>query len=109
MQQQNKLKRSIINAQLIDSTLPITLALAKAPFTKGIKGMDFFSTKTLYEFTLRINRITSNSEKQWGTMTPDQMLHHLNLATGSALGYYDLPDKSYLLSRTVFKWILVDE
>ena len=41
-------------------------------------------------------------------MKPDQMLHHLNLATGSALGYFDLPDESYLLSRTLFKWLLVD-
>jgi hypothetical protein len=37
----------------------------------------------------------------------NRMLHHLNLATGTAVGYCDLPDESYLLSRTLFKWLLV--
>jgi Protein of unknown function (DUF1569) len=41
-------------------------------------------------------------------MAVDQMLHHLNLACGGSLGFYDLPDESYLTSRTLFKWILVD-
>jgi hypothetical protein len=41
-------------------------------------------------------------------MEVDQMLHHLNLACGGSVGFYDLPDESYLTSRTVFKWILVD-
>jgi hypothetical protein len=41
-------------------------------------------------------------------MEVDQMLHHLNLACGGSLGFYNLPDESYLISRTVFKWILVD-
>jgi len=41
-------------------------------------------------------------------MEIDQMLHHLNLACGGSQGFYDLPDESYLISRTLFKWILVD-
>jgi hypothetical protein len=41
-------------------------------------------------------------------MEVDQMLHHLNLACGGSLGFYNLPDESYLTSRTFFKWILVD-
>ncbi|MBB5317956.1 hypothetical protein [Tunturibacter empetritectus] len=41
-------------------------------------------------------------------MTVAQMLHHLNLSCGGSLGFYDLPDESYLVSRTVFRWILVD-
>ena len=41
-------------------------------------------------------------------MEVDQMLHHLNLACGGSQGFYDLPDESYLISRTLFKWILVD-
>ena len=36
------------------------------------------------------------------------MLHHLNLACGGSLGFYNLPDESHLTSRTAFKWILVD-
>jgi uncharacterized protein YbjT (DUF2867 family) len=41
-------------------------------------------------------------------MEVDQMLHHLNLACGGSLGFYNLPDEGYLTSRTFFKWILVD-
>ncbi|MEP6676196.1 MAG: DUF1569 domain-containing protein [Ferruginibacter sp.] len=75
---------------------------------KRLKGKDFFSQKMLEALINRVNNVTPQSVRQWGTMTADQMLHHLNLATGSALGYFDLPDESYLLSRTVSKWILVD-
>ncbi len=108
MSSKAKLKRSIINKYLLGSTLPILFAILKEPFLKRIKGKDFFSDKMLQALTSRVNRITPQSERQWGTMTPDQMLHHLNLATGSALGYFDLPDESYLMSRTVSKWLLID-
>ena len=103
-----KLKRSIINKYLLGSTWPIIKAILKEPFLKRIKGKDFFSDKMLQALTSRVNRITPQSVRQWGTMSPDQMLHHLNLATGSALGYFDLPDESYLMSRTVSKWLLID-
>jgi hypothetical protein len=43
-----------------------------------------------------------------GSMSVAQMLHHLNLACGGALGFYELPDESYFTSRTLFRWILVD-
>ena len=90
------------------SVWPIIKATLKEPVVKRIKGKDFFSPKMLQALNNRVNSVTPQSQKQWGTMTPDQMLHHLNLATGSALGYFDLPDESYFLSRTLFKWILVD-
>lgn len=108
MTQKVKLRRTIINKYLIESVWPIMTALLKEPFMKSIKGKDFFSQKMLFTLTGRVNSITPQSQKLWGSMKPDQMLHHLNLATGSALGYFDLPDESYLLSRTVFKWLLVD-
>ena len=108
MSKKAKLKRSIINTYLLKSTLQIVLAILKEPFVKGIKGMDFFSEKMLRALTKRVKSITPQSVRQWGTMSPDQMLHHLTLATGCALGYFDLPDESYLLSRTVSKWLLVD-
>jgi hypothetical protein len=41
-------------------------------------------------------------------MEIDQMLHHLNLACGGSPGFYNLPDESYLTSRALFNWILVD-
>ena len=108
MSQKVKLKRSIINRYLLGSALPILIATLKEPFKKGIKGKDFFTEKMLLALTNRVNSITPQSVRQWGTMSPDQMLHHLNLATGSALGYFDLPDESYLMSRTISKWLLID-
>ncbi|MEO6611680.1 MAG: DUF1569 domain-containing protein [Chitinophagaceae bacterium] len=108
MSRKAKLKRSIINKYLLKSTLPILIATLKEPFKKRIQGKDFFTEKMLQALTNRVNSITPQSQRQWGTMSPEQMLHHLNLATGSALGYFDLTDESYLLSRTLFKWILVD-
>ena len=41
-------------------------------------------------------------------MNVSQMLHRLNLACGASLGFYTLLDESYLVSRTVFRWILID-
>ena len=108
MLQKAKLKRNIVNRYLLGSVWPIIKATLKEPFVKRIKGKDFFSQTMLDALTNRVNNITPQSVRQWGTMTPDQMLHHLNLATGSALGYFDLPDESYLLSRTVSKWLLID-
>ena len=102
------LNRSILNKFLFGSLWPITKAMFKEPFVKGIRGRDFFTPETLSLLTTRINTVSTRSQRQWGTMTPDQMVHHLNLATGSALGYFDLPDESYFLSRTISKWILVD-
>ncbi len=108
MPNKTKLKRSIINRYLMGSVWPIIKATLKEPFMKRIKGKDFFSEKMLNALANRVNSITPQSQRQWGTMTPDQMLHHLNLATGSALGYFDLPDESFFLSRTAFKWLLID-
>jgi hypothetical protein len=75
---------------------------------KQVDGNAFFTKVKLHEFRDRILRITPANPRQWGTMTVAQMLHHLNLACGGSLGFYELPDESYLVSRTVFRWILVD-
>jgi len=75
---------------------------------KQVDGMSFFTEAKHDEFRNRVLRITPANPRQWGTMNVSQMLHHLNLACGSALGFYKLPDESYLVSRTLFRWILVD-
>jgi hypothetical protein len=75
---------------------------------KQVDGNTFFVEEKRDEFRDRILRITPANPRQWGTMTVAQMLHHLNLACGGSLGFYDLPDESYLVSRTLFRWILVD-
>jgi len=75
---------------------------------KQVDGNALFTEETLHEFRGGVLRITPANPRQWGTMTVAQMLHHLNLACGGSLGFYELPDESYLVSRTVFRWILVD-
>jgi hypothetical protein len=70
--------------------------------------MAFFTDAKHDDFGNRVLRIKPENPRQWGTMNVPQMLHHLNLACGSALGFYTLPDESYLLSRTLFRWILID-
>ncbi|MBT2560192.1 DUF1569 domain-containing protein [Pedobacter sp. ISL-68] len=103
-----KLDRKVINRHLLHSVFPILFATIKQPFVKGIRGKDFFTDEKLQTYITRINGLTSQSGRVWGTMTPAQMLHHLNLATGTALDYFDLPDESFWMSRTTFKFILVD-
>src|SRR6516164_5017246 len=75
---------------------------------KRVDGMAFFTETKHDQFRNRVLRITPGNPRQWGTMNVSQMLHHLNLACGGSLGFYALPDESYLMSRSVFRWILVD-
>ena len=75
---------------------------------KQVDGNAFFTEGKRDEFHDRVLRITPANRRQWGTMTVAQMLHHLNLACGGSLGFYDIPDESYFVSRTVFRRILVD-
>ena len=75
---------------------------------KQVDGNAFFTEEKRDEFRNRVLRVTAANPRQWGTMTVAQMLHHLNLSSGGSLGFYDLPDESYFVSRTVFRWILVD-
>ncbi len=74
---------------------------------RRVDGYVFFTEVKRTEFRSRIERLTENALRHWGTMNVGQMLHHLNLACGGSLGFYRLPDESYLVSRTIFKWILV--
>lgn len=75
---------------------------------KQVDGMAFFTESKHDEFRNRVLRVTPAKPRRWGTMSVSQMLHHLNLACGGSLGFYTLPDESYFVSRTVFRWILVD-
>jgi hypothetical protein len=67
-----------------------------------------YTPKQQAAFRERLQSIRPDSTRAWGTMSVEQMLHHLNLAVGGSLGFFSLPDESYWLSRTLFKWILVD-
>jgi hypothetical protein len=88
--------------------IAIARYIPRAFRVKQVDGSQFFTEEKRQEYRRRVESVTPNSRRQWGTMEVDQMLHHLNLACGGSQGFYDLPDESYLISRTIFKWILVD-
>jgi hypothetical protein len=100
--------QALFTANFWLSGLAIIRYIPRSFRVKPVDGSSFFSERSRDEFASRVRRMTSNQSRQWGTMTVAQMLHHLNLACGSSLGFYQLPDESYLVSRTVFRWILVD-
>src|SRR5580704_6667142 len=102
------LLRALFTRNLLMSGVAIVRYIPRAFQVKQLDGNLFFAEEKRQECRRRVERVTSHSARQWGTMEVDQMLHHLNLACGGSLGFYDLPDESYLTSRTLFKWILVD-
>jgi hypothetical protein len=102
------LARELFTSNFWMSGLAMLKYIPRSFRVKQIDGMAFFTESKHDEFRKRVLRIASANPRQWGTMSVSQMLHHLNLASGAALGFYKLPDESYLVSRTVFRWILVD-
>jgi len=82
--------------------IAIARYIPRAFRTKQIDGNLFFTKEKRQEYRRRVESVTLNSRRKWGTMEIDQMLHHLNLACGGSQGFYDLPDESFS------KWILVD-
>ena len=102
------LTREVFRRDFWITGLAILRYIPRSFRAKQLNRMDFFTEAKHEEFSGRVRRITPENQRQWGTMNVSQMLHHLNLACGSALGFYKLPDESYLVSRTVFRWILVD-
>ncbi len=102
------LARELFTSNFWMSGLAMLKYIPRSFRVKQVDGMAFFTVSKHDEFRNRVLRITSANPRQWGTMSVSQMLHHLNLACGAALGFYKLPDESYLVSRTLFRWILVD-
>jgi hypothetical protein len=102
------LVREIFTGNFWMSGLAMLKYIPRSFRVKQVDGMAFFTEAKRDEFRNRVLRITPANSRQWGTMNVCQMLHHLNLACGGSLGFYALPDESYLVSRTVFRWILID-
>lgn len=69
---------------------------------------DFFDQQNYQQLLTRLDNITPEAPRQWGKMDVSQMLHHLNMAIGSGLGYYELPDKSNLFSRSIIPFLVLD-
>jgi hypothetical protein len=53
----------------------------------------------------RLSRLSADSPRQWGTMTPHQMVCHLADAFQAVLGERKVTSQENLLSRSVVKWI----
>ena len=102
------LARELFTSNFWMSGLAILKYIPRSFRVKQVDGTAFFTEAKRDEFRNRVLRITPANPRRWGTMNICQMLHHLNLACGGSLGFYTLPDESYLVSRTVFRWILVD-
>jgi hypothetical protein len=102
------LVREVFTGNFWISGLAMLKYIPRSFRVKQVDGMAFFTEAKRDEFRDRVLRITSANPRQWGTMNVCQMLHHLNVACAGSLGFYALPDESYLVSRTVFRWILVD-
>jgi hypothetical protein len=102
------LLRALFDPNFWMTGVAIVRYVPRAFRVKQVDGSHFFTEEKRQELRLRVESVTPQSSHQWGTMEVDQMLHHLNLASGGSLGCYDLPDESYLTSRTLFRWILID-
>jgi|ERR1700722_6338760 len=102
------LLHALFTRNLLMSGVAIVRYVPRAFRVKQVDGNLFFTEEKRQEYRRRVESVTPLSPRQWGTMEVDQMLHHLNLACGGSLGFYNLPNESYLTSRTFFKWIIVD-
>lgn len=60
------------------------------------------------EVTERLARLSPDSARRWGTMTPAAMLCHLSDAFEMALGERETGAAETLFSRTVMKWVAVE-
>jgi len=69
--------------------------------------LDFYDEKVFRSILSRLENLNPNSERQWGKMDVAQMIHHLNVAIGSGLGYYNLPDAGNLMSKSFNKWMIL--
>jgi hypothetical protein len=71
-----------------------------------VQGTNYFVDSNYNSIINRLDKIQPNAERKWGQMSVAQMLHHLNLAIGSGLGYYNLPDESNFMGRTFSHFLI---
>lgn len=70
-------------------------------------NLNFYQQEVYQKIVNRLENLKSNAVRKWGKMESAQMLHHLNLAIGSGLGYYVLEDKSNFMTRSFAKWMIL--
>jgi hypothetical protein len=90
------LLRALFDPNFLMSGVAILRDIPRVLRLKQVDGSLFFTEEKRQEYRHRVESVTPQSPRRWGTMEVDQMLHHLNLACGGSLGFYNLPDGSYL-------------
>ena len=87
------LLHALFTRNLLMSGAAIVRYIPRALRVKQVDGNLFFTEEKRQEYHRHVESVTPHSPRQWGTMEVDQMLHHLNLACGGSLGFYNLPDE----------------
>jgi len=70
-----------------------------------VAGRTLDTGSTVDELVLRLGRVQPASTRQWGTMTPHEMLCHLGDSFSAVLGERTASPNDTWFSRTVVKWI----
>jgi hypothetical protein len=78
------------------------------PTLQYMSRTDFFDQQNYEQLVKRLDNLAPAATRRWGRMDVSQMLHHLNIAIGCGLGYYELADKSNFLSRTIIPFLVLD-
>jgi len=68
-----------------------------------------FDTETYSETLNRLDKLSENSEKQWGKMTVGQMLHHCQGPFNIMLEKDDYGMKPNLFAKLIFKKMLYND
>jgi hypothetical protein len=57
------------------------------------------------ELLARLQKVTPDSQRRWGRMTPHQMICHLNDSFKAAMGEKSVSAADNFFTRTVVKWV----
>jgi hypothetical protein len=66
-----------------------------------------FDPKVKQELVSRLDKLAENTVPQWGIMKPEQMVHHVYMATKIAAGELKVPDRSSFFTRTVLRYFML--
>ncbi|MFD2999444.1 DUF1569 domain-containing protein [Pontibacter toksunensis] len=55
----------------------------------------------------RVDRLSTDMKGKWGKLTATQMIRHLAEANRMAFEEIPMPDRSNMLTRTLFKWMFL--
>lgn len=69
---------------------------------------NLINSADLTEIVTRLNRLRPDSPRQWGKMTPHQMLCHLSDSYLIAMGEREAAARDNFFTRSVLKWIALD-